>query len=169
MYRSTWILMIFVGALASPLVRTGTSSDGAYKALPDIQGQSRETAAQILRLCDLRFAQGVFFIAPGHWRHEIRPGVIYLQVPPPKTPVRRGGAVAGWIFTPAAEDQEVVTTPKLTGLDAAAARTQLDTVGLQILDSADQPEPQRVVVDQYPRSGQKVYRGTSVFLSWQEP
>jgi len=148
------------------LIAAGRSfaDENEFRAIPDVQGQPPAIARQLLRLSELELTHGVFYIAAKHWRADIRPGVLYLQTPPPRTPLRRGGMVAGWAFARAEESREVVATPDLKGADVADAREKLAASGLFLMQRGQ--ASLGVVADQYPRPGQRVLRGTHVFASW---
>ena len=139
-----------------------------YRVVPNIQGKYPALARQLLRIADLQFSQGVFYIAPQNWRDDIRPGVIYLQVPPPKAPLAPSGTVAGWMFAKAGDDQEIIEMPDLKGMNGAAVRDKLKELNLSLMQRSSVPGDSKVVGDQYPRPGQQIYQQTSVQLRWNE-
>lgn len=153
--------------------------------IPRAKGRRALLAKQLVELSDLRYSQGVFYIAPKNWRAEIRPDVIYLQTPQPGSKLATGGTVACWTFAKATESQSVIQMPNLRGKSVAEAKRQIEELRLRLVksrplgtatksDSDTENDTQRdsspqTVHDHYPRPGQNIYEGTSVFLLLQAP
>lgn len=153
--------------LATAVPSREAFSADQYRVIPNISGQSPAMARQLLRLSELELADGVFYIAPQHWRKDIRAGVLYLQTPPARTPLRREGVVAGWTFARAEAGRETVKAPDLTGANVAEAKNKLEDCRLVLMKTAATRSAKgRVVADQYPRPGQPVFEGTHVFVNW---
>lgn len=143
------------------------------RIVPSVVGKRPEIARQILRMADFDSAFGVFYIAPQNWRDDIRPNVIYMQSPQPKTATAEDSTVAGWVFARAKENQDIVQMPDLRASAAADALAALHESGLkqvriQTGDASgrqrSEPNGHATVSGQYPQPGQSVYIGTSVFL-----
>lgn len=171
-------------AVAAPLAvlaatiaaAAGPPLAGPAAVTPDMVGRPVATADQMARLSGLELAHGVFYVAPRHWREELRPRCVHLQSPPAGTPVPRGGRIAGWTLVEAGPDREIVSVPDLDGLPLDAAVTKLEKLGLVVMPAAGGAERTRpsdegegLVVDAYPRAGQAVYAGTAVFLVCERP
>ncbi|MCA9175566.1 MAG: PASTA domain-containing protein [Planctomycetales bacterium] len=161
--REGWLATAVIAICLFPAM---LRSEDEHRAVPDVQGQPPAVARQLLRLSKLQLAQGVFYIAPRNWRDDIRPGVVYVQVPPPRTPLLRGGVVAAWAFVRAEDKRPVVETPDLKGLTVEGVRETLAVQNLVPMKSPTIPPKGAFAVDQYPRPGQKVFQGTHVFVSW---
>lgn len=176
-------LLLACSALALPAVATGRTV-GAPSAvapdavMPDVVGQPVDVADQMVRLAGLEPVNGVLFVAPRNWREEIRPRVVSVQVPPPGARVPAGEQVAAWTLVEADGERQVVEMPDLHGMAPEEAVTTLGRAGLvvmpAVLDAWRDRAPRRgergpVIVDSYPRPGQSVYAGTSVFLVAERP
>jgi beta-lactam-binding protein with PASTA domain len=143
----------------------GAVNKQTYRLTPHVQGRRIAVATQLLRLAKLQFAEGVFYIAPQHWRDDLKLGVIYMQIPVPKTPIIDGGPVACWHFARPQSDQRIILMPDLTGLTPADVRLHLAKHKLSAMKTATPDVADGIkVTDQYPRPKQKVYEKTSVYL-----
>ena len=150
---------------------TETSQTEQLRYVPKLQGRRLVVARQIARLARLRFAEGVFYIAPHNWRDDVRPGLVYMQSPQPRGLIREGGTIACWTFLKASEDQEVVKMPDLRRKTQTEAAQRLDDLGLEAMTASPaRPDADHAVDDRsrvlehYPEAGQPVYVGTSVYL-----
>jgi beta-lactam-binding protein with PASTA domain len=126
---------------------------------------------QMLRLAELRAVHGVFYIAPHNWRDDMNSQTIFMQTPQPNIPLPQGSVVACWAAEQAPAGQAVVKMPDLRGRTRQDAVEALRPMKLPVMeDTGDrrQEAPGKAaevcVVDQYPRPGQSIYVGTSVFL-----
>jgi|GEM_PF-5224492 len=139
----------------------------AITPVPRLVGLPATEARQRLRLAELRWAEGVFFLAPKNWRDEIDPAVIGLQAPQAGKRVSAGASVGCWRFAQAAFQQKILKTPNLLGKRWTEARDLIIQAGLRpaegpaIRDLRDDD----IVADQYPRPDQSVYERTSVLVS----
>lgn len=157
-----------VAPAAKPAARSRAASEPPAPArfVPALAGKRVQLAEQLLRLADFRPATGVFYISPQNWRDDVRVETVYLQSPPPRAPAPVGARVALWTFEQAPADCPTVTMPDLRGKSLAQATAVLKELGLPLLEFADeQRAAEEMVVDQYPRVEQVVYRGTHVYLS----
>lgn len=143
---------------------------------PKLTGERVSTARQLAELAGCELVVGEFLLAPGNWRDDLLPGVIYLQSPQPLTSVKPGSVLAGWTFRRATADQPVVTMPDLRKLSWAEAKERLSELKLPLMlratqaAEADAPAAtaEVTVKDQYPRPDQKVLEGTAVYLQASE-
>ena len=137
-----------------------------FRRVPDLKGLRPTIAKQIARLGKLNFRQGVFYIAPHNWRNDIRPSVIYMQSPQQKLPLRQNGLVVGWTFVKAKSSQRIISTPDLSGLKIAEANEKLGgNESILLVDcESDAVKETGSIREQYPRAGQKVYEGTTIFV-----
>ena len=141
-------------------------------AAPRLTGERVSTARQLAELAGCELVVGEFLLAPGNWRDDLLPGVVYLQSPQPLTSVKPGSVLAGWTFRQATADQAIVTMPDLRKLSWSEAKVRLQDLKLPLMASpsaatmaeATAPADELIVKDQYPRPGQKVLEGTAVYL-----
>lgn len=163
-------------ALAAPLAAltaafVTAAGPGPAAVTPDLVGRPVAIADQTARLAGLQLAHGTFYVAPRHWREEVRPRRVDLQSPRAGTPVPQGAQVAAWSLVEAGPDREIASMPDLEGLALDEAVAKLEPLGLVVMPAVAAAERARtaeaggrMVVDAYPRAGQAVYAGTSVFL-----
>jgi beta-lactam-binding protein with PASTA domain len=145
-------------------------------AAPKLTGERVSTARQLTELAGCELVVGEFLLAPGNWREDLLPGVIYLQSPQPLTSVKPGSVLAGWTFRQATADQPVVTMPDLRKLSWSEAKDRLSELKLPLMmrakqaAEADAPAAaaEATVTNQYPRPDQKVFEGTAVYLQMSE-
>lgn len=156
---------------AAIVMAAGPPPEMPAAVTPDLVSQPVAIAAQTARLAGLELVHGVFYVAPRHWREEVRPRCIHLQSPRAGTPVPEGSQVAGWSLVEAGPDRKITNMPDLDGLALDAAVAKLEPLGLVVMPAvaaAERARPAgadaRVVVDAYPRPGQAVYAGTHVLL-----
>lgn len=147
----------------------GNSVPLRLRPVPNLKGKRVTVAKQLLRLREFQAAIGVFYIAPNNWRDDIKPDIVCMQTPQPNSLVPEDITVASWVFVRALDDQELIRTPNIRGLDIDIARKKLADVGLSSVDAIPMSGRSSglIVKDQYPRAGQPVYEGTSVFLDYE--
>lgn len=138
--------------------------------VPTLKGERVSVARQIARIADFELATGVFYISPENWRDDLQGDVIYLQSPAPETRVADQSVMACWVFRQAKADQKIVPMPDLTKSTVKEALSKIQELELELVKRSDSKQPNAehdaaLVVEQYPRAGQKVYVGTSVYLT----
>jgi beta-lactam-binding protein with PASTA domain len=166
---SVWCIL-----LSASWTANGLSQE--HRLVPTLTGERVSTARQLAELAGCELVVGEFLLAPGNWRDDLLPGVIYLQSPQPVTSVKPGAVLAGWTFRRASADQPVVTMPDLRKLSWAEAKERLSELKLPLMlqatqaAEADAPAAtaEITVKDQYPRPDQKVLEGTAVYLQASE-
>lgn len=167
------LLFLYCALLAvdeQPAAAAGDEPRTEAAMVPSVKGQTVAVADQLLHLTRLHAAHGTLFIAPKNWRDDILPGRVYMQSPQPGMLVPSGDTVACWTFAKATEDQPLIDMPDLRGLSPAEAQRKLTDAGLVPMPPAAQgtddagAEGSAKVADHYPRAGQRVYQGTSVYL-----
>jgi PASTA domain len=135
---------------------------------PELRGQRINLARQLARLANLEFLSGKFYIAPDHWNDDLKLERVYLQTPQASSPISIGAPVVCWSFEKAAPGTPVVNVPQLTNESLVAAQNKLKDVGLTLINQlGDRPidsDSSLRVLEQYPRAGQSVFAGTSIFL-----
>ncbi len=137
--------------------------------VPEFRGLRPGLARQMARLVGVESRTGMFYIDPDNWQPAMRSDRVSMQTPQGKSSVADGATVACWVFARATRDTPVVSTPDVCGLSIDEAQVQLDAIGLQRLDGSSLSQQSddaatEVVLEQYPRAGQKVFAGTSVYL-----
>jgi beta-lactam-binding protein with PASTA domain len=141
------------------------SQDLTLIKVPAVKGRPPEIAEQIVRLMGMKSQQGVFLIAAASWREDITPGVVQMQTPQPGTLLPEAGTVAFWTFAKAPEGTKVVNAPDVRKRSRKEATQRLRAAGLEPMRVEDESANEAALVeDQYPRPGQPVPAGTSVYL-----
>jgi len=137
----------------------------AQTTVPDLKGKPLDTVRQMIRLQDVSFCEGIFYIAGKHWRDDIRPNVVYMQTPRPGTVIPSQATIACWTFRKATPEMEAVRMPDLRNLAPSEVAEKLTRYRMPIMrGSKTSATTEGVVVDQYPRPNQPTYMGASVFL-----
>lgn len=128
-------------------------------AVPKLAGLSQENARAALKKAGL-VAGGISRVES----REIKPGTVIEQAPPAGRRLAKGENVT-FVVAVGPPDAALVTVPKLGGLTVAMARESLAREGLEAGDvqrkASDRSRP-GTVIDQKPRPGQQVQRGTAV-------
>jgi beta-lactam-binding protein with PASTA domain len=159
-------LSIVVFCLASLTVSLVPAADAEqatdFRGAPSLKNRKAEEAVQVARLAGFDLKVGKFYIAPQHWRDDIRPGAVLMQSPQPGSALLPGSLMAGWVFEKSGADRPIIQTPDVRRLSLSAASKVLAEAKLPLLN--DTSIDDQIVVDQYPRPGQTVYEGTSVFV-----
>ena len=171
----TLVALFFCGFSAQAILPTRGRPEApeGFRFVPEVRGKERVLALQVLRLADLRGAWGTMYIAPQNWRADLKPRFVGLQTPQPETFVPPDTVVALWTFARAGANQKIVTMPALAGKSRVEATVLLRDSGLKLIQQVeadtfpDERSGAATVIDHYPRAGQKVYEGTSVFLQFQ--
>lgn len=138
--------------------------------VPSLIGKRIQIAQQYVRLSSLKFESGVFMVSPRNWRADIEPNVVYLQVPRSKELLSVGDTIATWRLERAEKVSTVVVMPDLRGQTlekaiASAMKHKLSLTSDPTRKHLNQTgKSNQTVVDHYPRPGQKIYSGTSVFF-----
>jgi beta-lactam-binding protein with PASTA domain len=159
------IALPFGAALVFEPLARGQSP--ARTKVPDLRGLPAEIAQQTLRLLGMKHQVGDFYLTAKSWRDDLKPGTVQIQTPQPGIPLAEGGTVACWTFKKAAAGQQVVKTPDLRKLSRKDAAARLRAAGLSPMRDDGGPGGKSdgaIVEDHYPRPGQPVLRGTSVYL-----
>lgn len=161
-------LLALVTNVAMPVTSRAEDESIRTARVPDLRGKRTNLARQLARLSEVKFASGVFYIAPENWRDELRPERVYLQTPQASTLIPTGAPVVCWTFDKAAPNTPIVNVPNLDGQTLAAAQQAVNDCGLTLInehsDSASTAPASLRVLEQYPRAGQPVFAGTSVYL-----
>lgn len=155
--------MSFISVLACVMLAANADTTPSSSSVPDLSGRAATEATQIGMLAGFEVVSGDFFIAPGKWRSDIVPETIYLQSPRAGITVPAGTTLACWKFVRADADQPLVTMPDLRGKLRSEAFDLLCPLELPLLGNSSADDGDRIA-DQYPRPGQKVFAGTSVYL-----
>lgn len=176
--RYVWPLLLWAGTIggwawrsraAEPSDAEGARAIAVNRhqelvSAPELRGEKESDARQLAALADVRFAAGVYYIAPRFWRDDLQTGCVLMQTPQPGRRVPRGSPVAGWLPAKAGDEQPIVETPDLRTLTMSDAAAKIRVAGLTLLPLAEDTDAEARVVEQYPAAGRKVYQRTSVYL-----
>jgi beta-lactam-binding protein with PASTA domain len=134
-----------------------------YVIVPDLRGQTQNTAAVILVKCDLR--PGNISMGPA----STQTGTIYAQVPIAGVKVEAGSTVHLYIAQP--QTRPLIRVPDVTHKDIGTARTILIQVGLQVGDvsSEESRDTAKSVTSQSPQPDVQVEYGSPVNLVIAQP
>ena len=167
-------VLLIVATLVVSLTNWCVAVEPATR-VPVLKGERLAVAKQTARLAELKLHCGVFYIAPEHWRDDLRQNVAYLQTPRGDTFIPRQSAVACWTFQRAEPNQATVKMPDLRNLTRREAADVIRKLGLELVKPADTDsnqadtkpakEDEAKIIDHYPKPGQIVYEKTSVFLT----
>jgi len=125
---------------------------------PDLGGMSMQRAAERVRSKGLRLA-----IRDSIFHETVTAGHIISQTPEPRQRIKKGRRV----FVDLSRGRRLYAVPEVTG--ASLREAQLKIRGSQlslgeILYRSSGSIPERAVIDQHPRSGSRVPRGSPVAL-----
>jgi len=134
-----------------------------YVIVPDLRGQTRNGATEILLKYRLRLGDVSTGLA------SVPTGTIYGQMPTSGAKVPLGTAVR--VYIAQAQPKILVNVPDLSHMDIGAARALLTQVGLQLGDLSyeESDAAPNSVASQSPLSGTRVERGSPVNVVVAEP